>query len=454
MNTITRKIALSIVGEVKEGYKKLYDWNEMVFRAANTAVNHLYFQNKMNEFFYLTESAKILFADINKTADKMSDKEKGLLEKGYERVLTTSKQNTTYQVLSSHFKGKMPSDIFSNLNAQITATFAKEAVDYFSGKRSLRSYRRDMPMPFSAHGISNIIPTEDRKNYTFNLMGLTFKTYFGRDLSGNKTIFERALTEDYKIRAYTKETPPTGDHYKLCNSSLKLDGKNIYLLAVFQFEKTTVFLHKEKIMYADLSPQFPIILSTDKKVFCIGDRRDYLSGRLNIQALLKRTQINARTNKGGKGRKKKLHSIDHFEKMENKYINRLQHIYTRQMIDKCIQNKCGKLLLNFRPELPEPGNLTKGNLILWKRTNQLLLRNWGYNGLLNKIEYKSKKVGIEVIEQKPIKFPDNDEGKKYYNLYIIHYPKIIKHLKEEQQKLENLSYNDLKKSIDVHILQK
>jgi hypothetical protein len=115
--TIVRKIQLNIAGNhIVEDYKKLYEWNEMVFRAANTAITHMYFQNKMNEFFYLTDSAKILFADINKPDEKNKEKEK---------VLTTSPQNTTYQVLSSHYKGKIPSDIFACLNSELYASFKK-----------------------------------------------------------------------------------------------------------------------------------------------------------------------------------------------------------------------------------------------------------------------------------------------------------------------------------------
>lgn len=376
MNTITRKIKLNITDNHQEAYKKLYDWNEQVFRAANTAASHMYFQNNMKEFFYLTENAKILFADINK-----SDEEK---DNGSERMLNTSKQNTTYQVLSSIYKGKMPADIFSNLNAQLSSTFSKESKEYFSGKRSLRTYRRDMPIPFSAKAIAKISLTEDKKNYSFTLLGINFKTYFGKDLSGNKMIFERSLNGEYKF----------------CNSSLKLDGKNIYLLAVFQFESDKFNLDKDRIMSAELSPSFPIILEWGEKNFKIGDKQEYLHRRYAIQAALRHQQIAARYNANGHGRKKKTANVERFKNKEYDYINTRQHQYTHKMIDVCLQNKCGKLILKFTPEPPEPNDLSRKDLQLWKKENELLLRNWGYNGLKDKISYKCKKVGIELEIEK------------------------------------------------------
>lgn len=389
--TITRKISLNIADNVKEGYEKLYSWNEQVFRAANTAASHMYFQNNMREFFYLTDRGKILFSDINKPIDseKMNDKERGLIQDGYERVLNTSKQNTTYQVLSDHFKGTLPADIYSNLNAQLAATFAKETKEYFSGKRSLRSYKRDMPMPISAKSIRNIKLTEDEKNYSFTILGINFKTFFGFRGKGNdkKIMFERSLLGEYK----------------LCNSSIQLDGKRIYLNAVFQFESDKFKLDPEIVMYAELSAQFPITLRVGENKFNIGDAKEYLWRRIGIQGSLRRQQIVARFNEGGRGRERKMINIERFRKKEYHYIHTKQHIYTHKVIDLCLQNKCGKLMLKFTPDPIPPDDLNREELILWKEKNLLLLRNWGYRGLKDKIAYKCKKAGIELIEEKKTK---------------------------------------------------
>lgn len=383
--TITRKIQILIDGDkeyVRNTFKTLYDWNEKVFRAANIAVTHMYFQEKQKEFSYLTEGAKkLLLVDEN---SEMKGKVKELVESG-EGVpaFNTSKQNTTYRLLSSFLKGDVPSDIFSNLNAQLAQTFSSESKEYFSGKRSLRSYRRGMPMPISAKSVKNIEPTEDKKNYYFTLYGLKFKTYFGKDLSGNKKIWDSAQA----------------GHYKFCNSSIQLDGNKIFLLAVFQFDATE--LKADGTMYAELSIWNPIVAKwAGKQEFKIGDRDEFLYQRLAIQAALRRAQIAAKYTTGGRGRKKKLHNIDHFKGKEKRYIQNKLHQYSSKLVELCVKNKCGKLILKHTPNPIMPEGLSRQEQYNWRKENEFLLRNWSYYGLNEKLKYKCDKVGVKlVVEQ-------------------------------------------------------
>lgn len=377
--TITRKIRLNIneAGEaIKDAYKTLYDWNEKIFRAANLAATHMYFQEKQSEFFYLTDETKLLLSDATIPISKIkSDKMRQLISDGAIRAFNTSKQNTTYRVLSDKFKGEIPSDIFNNLNAQLSQTFNSERKEYFSGKRSLRTYRRDMPMPFSARKIKNIQLTEDGKNYQFTLFGINFKTYFGRDLSGNKVIFDRGLKGEYK----------------LCNSSIKLDGKKILLLAVFQFEPENFFLDKDKVLKAELSIDVPIKITIGgkEKQYHIGNKDEFLYRRMQIQEGLRRAQIASRFNKGGKGRKKKMSAIGRYHLAEKNYVTTRIHQYTAKLIDLCIKSGCGTLNLVNQEEKENEAK---------EVGNELLLRNWSYFGMKEKIKYKCNKAGIELIE--------------------------------------------------------
>lgn len=384
--TITRKIQLNIVSEgqdVKEVYTKLYDWNEKIFRAANTASTHMYWQAQQREFFYLSNEANVLLSDSSvPVEDIKSEKTRKLVEDGAIRLFNTSQQNTTYRVLSEKLKGDVPSDIFANLNSQLAQTFAAESKDYFSGKRSLRSYKRNLPIPFSAKSIRNITLTEDKKNYSFDLFGISLRTYFGKDLSGNKIIFESALAGEYK----------------LCASSIQLDGKKLFLLAVFQFEATE--LKGDKEMFAELGLVTPIIAHFGKKPIYIGTKEEFLHQRLAIQAALRRSQIAARFNSGGRGIKHKTKNIEHFKEKEKDYVQTKMHQYSRKLVDLCVSNKCGKLILKFTPDPIVPDGLSREEKEIWRESNEFLLRNWTYYGLVEKLKYKCAKVGIEVIVEK------------------------------------------------------
>lgn len=361
MITITRKIQLNVnepdAAIRKSHYEKLRHWNFIVFKAANLISSHHFLQEELKQFFYLTEEAQRKIADISKD-------EAGLL--------TTSRTNSTYQVLSKLFKGEVPMNIMTSINSTIVKTFNKERGEYFSGTRSLRSYRKEIPIPFGSAHIRNLVKQDDG-NYVFDLFGIPFKTYFGKDLSGNEIILDRAVTADAD--------------YKLCDSSLQFSGKKLFWLAVFQFEKDNIELDKERELRASLSVETPIEISIGNKQYRIGNKDEYLYRRLAIQGALRRTQTGARYNRGGKGRKVKLQATDHFKLLEKNYITTRIHQYTAKLIDFCIKLKCGKLVLVNQEQKEEEA----------KADQEFLLRNWTYYGMKEKLEYKCRKAGIELV---------------------------------------------------------
>ena len=349
---ITRKIQIYPIGDnSKEVWSTLREWEDLVFRAANYATTHMYFQDRQKEFNYLNGNYGKL-AEANKE---------------FKEMLECSEQNTTYRLLSEKLKGTVPSSIFSCLNSVIKQTFDKEKKEYFTGKRSLRSYRKGMPMPFSSKSIKNIVEAEN--NYEFTIFGFKFRTNFGRDLSGNKQIFERYLSGEYK----------------LCDSSIQIKDKKMFLLAVFQFDQNKVLL-SENVLFAELSHVTPIkCYESVKDEVSIGNVSEFLHQRLQIQGALHRLQKDLRYTKGGKGRKRKLQALERFELKEKNFVKTKIHQYSRMLIDECLKRQCGKLvLISWKDEDP--------------KEHKLILRNWGYYGLKELISYKANMVGITVEE--------------------------------------------------------
>ena len=381
---ITRRIQIRVLEQdsekKKEFYKKLRDINEMVMRMSNTAATHMYIQKNLDDFEYIANDYKKHSAEI------------------YNEGVGFSPQNRSYKVLSNKFREEMKglSDIMSNLNSQLKSTFSKESKEYFTGKRSLRTYRRDVPIPFSASSITDIQLTEDKKNYIFNLFKIPFVTYFGRDYSRNKLIWERAL--------------PGGD-YHLCNSSLQFSGTKLYLLAVFSFEPEQKNLDSTKIAEAMLTTDYPIVFRHKNYEYNIGDREEFYHYRNAIQGALRRQRIASKFNNGGRGRKKKLASCERFEKKEHNYVQNRQHLYSKRLVDKCVKERCGTLILRRPIELTPPEEMEGKEKKEWFEANNPVLRNWSYHGLIQKIQYKCKAAGINVIIEKP-EIKDEDKKSK------------------------------------------
>lgn len=357
MNTITRKIQIHLNEEENrnEHYADIYRWQRICVKAANMISTAHYVQEGIKDLFYLEDGTKKKLGDIKKDEDG---------------ILTMSSANTTYQLLSRSFKGDCPMNMLSGLNNIIQKTFKKENLDVKNGKKSLRTYRNNIPMPLPRQAITNLSQQENG-NFTFKAFGKNFVTAFGRDASGNRLIMERASI----------------GRYKLCDSSIQLDGKKMFILAVFQFESEVIELIKEKVMIAELGVAVPIICSTNEKTFKIGNFEEYLYRRLRIQETRKQLQMHLKYAKGGKGRKNKLSKLNDLEKAEYNYVRTRMHVYSRELINLCIKNKCSKLVLtNEKPS---------------QESEPLLFRNWGYSGLKELIEYKAKQFGITVEEIKP-----------------------------------------------------
>ncbi|KQM36558.1 hypothetical protein ASG31_17795 [Chryseobacterium sp. Leaf404] len=356
--TLTRRIQLLIdlpANEQKEMWEKLYRYQNRCFRAANFIVSHLYVQEMIKDFFYLTEDIQYKLADENK--DKMG-------------IFTRSKTHTTARMVFDRFKGEIPTDILGSLNNTIQSTFSKTKADYWQGTKSLRNFKKDIPIPLPVKCISKMKYDPEKKAYSFNMFAIPVKTYLGNDYSDKRVIMERLLREEIK----------------LCTSQIQLKAGKIYWLAVFEFEKEEHKLKPEIIAEASLSLEHPIVVKTNNVRINIGSKEEFLYRRLAIQASQKRIQDGIAYTRSGNGVKRKQKALYKTENLESRYVSHRLHLYSRKLIDFCIQQQAGTLILKNQEDK-----------IGIAREQEFVLRNWSYYELQTKIKYKAEKAGIELI---------------------------------------------------------
>lgn len=233
--TITRKIELKINVTDKEErgsiYNKLRRWGSMCVEGANQIVSHLFFQLCKDKMVYMNERAKIHEANkeldeqeiIKLVADSKKDIYKVVAQESRE-MLITSPQNSLYQVLSSIYKGNIPTAILTSLSQTVFKSFNEEKVEILSGKRSIRNYKSGMPIPIRGPDITNVrISTimenildketgevtgqkeKKFKDVAFTLYGIPFRTNFGRDRSDNENYFKKALSLHFLPRAVREQ---------------------------------------------------------------------------------------------------------------------------------------------------------------------------------------------------------------------------------------------------------
>lgn len=358
---ITRKIQVYVSETDKELKKQfintIYDWRDLIRRAANTIVSHKFTQDNIKDFIYIKDEIK----------DKFYVKDILKQGKGF------SEQNTTYRVVSEMLKGKVPADIYSSLNQSVSSSYKETKSDILKGNSSLRTYKNNIPIPFSSKAL-NLQWNKEFNRFNFSLFGIPFSTSLGRDRSNNKYIIDRCLSGEYKI----------------CGSSIKIDDKNkkMFLLLCVNMPVKEVELNEENYVSAFLSISNPIVAHFDTRIKEIGTKEEFLYRRVQIQEARKRAQINARYSVGGKGRKRKMQSVDRFEEKESNYVETKIHTYTRMLVDFAIENKCRTIYLINQEKKEDQA-----------KENEMILRNWSYFGMKTKLEYKAKMVGIEVKEK-------------------------------------------------------
>lgn len=345
--------------EIKDQYKKWYGWQRIIRQGANLVSSHLYVQDQVKTFVYLTEKT-IAKLGIATEADPNG-------------LLNTTQRNSTYRLLSGLFLGSCPTGMLSGLSDAISKAYKEEKSDIWKGLRAIRNYKNDIPLPIRFADIGKWVKLEDG-NYMFDVYGTRFKTYFGKDLSKNEFHMDMAMRGEYK----------------LCDSAIQLDGRNIYLLAVLKKPKNNLTLDPEKVADCFLSLEYPIIIKQAKdKFFNIGSAQDYLHKRLQIKEARRRSVMACKHNHSSRGRKKKFQSTERFEKTEKNFTERKMHEYSKRLIDYCIKNGCGKIVLNNYQEVVDK---THENT----EEAKFLLASWGYFGLGTKIKYKAAQEGIVV----------------------------------------------------------
>ncbi len=375
---ITRKIEVFVCEDDKEVrksyYQKLWDHRDAAVKIANMTASHLFALD--NTMPYLSDEDKETVTFLGVKGNK------------------ATKRNAPYVVASNMYKGKINSGMIVALQQDVSKMYQDDRKKGM-WNRSLRSYKSNMPIPWGAREYHNLRfakytngEGKEMEGCFFTLIGVPFQMKFGRDRSGNRLIVERVVNGEYKM----------------CTSSLQFDDNKIFLLFCVDVPKQEVKLDEKKVLYAFLGVMNPIVCTckvnaareydSGMKVWEIGTAEEFHYRRRQIQEAVKRCQVNNRYTTGGKGRKRKCQAIERWHEKEKNYVDTKLHTYSRMLVNMAIKHKCGTIVLMRQTDREENA---KGEN---EQGDTLVLRNWSYFGLKEKIAYKCKIAGIVLKEDK------------------------------------------------------
>ncbi len=414
MSTITRKIELYIDkrnltdDEYKAQWRYVCSIDDSLYLAANRISSHCLLNDELEIRLKLQmpEYCDIVRQLKNSKKNSLDDEEIRELRlrlKELDSVIRTQKeeflktgQNSTYQLIAQEFSN-IPSEVLTNLNNEIVSKYKKASKEISEGARTLSTFRKGLPIPFSIDKKKPFI-YEDGEYYfdwfkkkTKEATGkvLRFRLHFGKDRSNNRAIVER-LAENAKA-GLTK-----GEEYIVNNSSIQVVDRDkntkIFLLLSMDIPESKRQLDSNVVLGVDLGINYPIYYTTNGNEYIrghIGDRDSFLNERMVFQRRFKELQ-KLQCTQGGRGRKKKLEPLEKLREKERNWVKTKNHIFSREVIKCALKVGAGTIHLE---KLKNIGKDSDGSI---EESKKYVLRNWSYYELQSMIEYKAKMEGIVV----------------------------------------------------------
>lgn len=179
--------------------------------------------------------------------------------------------------------------------------------------------------------------------------------------------------------------------YKQGSAQIKKEKNKIFLILSYSFEnKEEINLDKEKIMGIDLG-----LTNVAVMAFNFSKKRFYIKGgeikehNNRIKARRKSIQQQGKycgDARNGHGRKRKLKPIESLKKKESNYRDYINHRYSKYIVKIAYENNCGII------KMEDLEGINK---------DKTFLKEWPYFDLQEKIIYKAKGLGINVVKVKP-----------------------------------------------------
>ena len=399
MSIVTRKIELipdieNLTHEESNQrcYKLLYNIDKKLYKLANLLVCQLFGLDNLLSLMrlqndeYVKCQSKLVSKSISKETQKnikerMKEIDKELLARKAE-IAQKSPLTFAYRAIKdSHYAKDLPSDIFNTLKQDVFKHFNETKKEQLRGERSLATYKRGIPIPFSLMK-KNVIVSEGDNYYLTWFEETRFKLNFGKDHSNNRAIIDNCLkTNKYKLGSAAK---------------IQLKNKKLFLLVTVDIPETKNTIIKGKVMGVDLGVVHPAYVAVNEgpERSLIGDGDAFQKQRDVFRRRFKELQ-RCQLTQGGHGRKHKTKATEMLRGKERNWVQTENHRISREIVNLAIRWKVETIHLE---NLKGFGKNSEGEV---ETKHKRLLGRWSYFELQKNIEYKAQMAGIKVVYVNP-----------------------------------------------------
>lgn len=363
----TIKLKLNVINEDrKSAWKRVRQISNDAWRAANLIASGQYLNDQLVRRIY-----------ARKKIDSKDEKSVQKVEEDFKDFFGTKRQATTERDIKEAYPD-LPPCVTNPLNQVVVSSYGKEKRDMLSGQRSLRSYRKGMPVVTTKVSIEFSETDEGKHHVTWKLgrkERINLEIYYGRDKANHKLTMQRILEgkDDYSA------------------PQIQLKDRDLFLLLPVKEPEKNLELDPELAVGVDLGLAVPayVALSKGPARRAIGSKDDLLRTRMQMQSRTRRLQRSVKSAQGGRGREKKIKGLSRIKEKEKNFVKSYNHYVSKEVVDLAIKNRAATIKMEM---LEGFGADEK---------KAFVLRNWSYFELQTMIKYKAERVGIKVVSVDP-----------------------------------------------------
>lgn len=248
---------------------------------------------------------------------------------------------------------------------------------FAKGERSATNYKRTYPLMVAGRSLKFF--EKDDEYFIKWVNKLVFKIVLSKKEHKNYVELQHFLRKVL-----------TGE-YKVGQSSLEFNKKNKLILNLTCDipAKTKGEFVEGRTLGVDLGLAVPAYVSVSDNIQVrkgFGCYEEFARTRQQFKARKTRLYKQRELAKGGKGRKKKMKSLDELSSKESNFAKTYNHQLSHKIVEFALKNQCEYI------------NLEKINS---ETLDDRLLAQWSYYQLQEQIIYKAERVGIKVRKVNP-----------------------------------------------------
>lgn len=356
--------------------KIMNDFNDLGYKVKNNTINQYHpLKMKIKDYYY---------ENGNKAMDVSYQKEHlfgGKSDRAFIYSKVMEDLNKKSEVLNNFV-----SEPFSGLVGEAMSGYNKLFSDIWKGKSVIPTFSRNQPIPIRERNFDIL----DVNTLRLRFLSKTGGEYYGVEREGNAVPIDLIVKSKKGHAKKVMRKIMSGDYIPR-DSKIQITNEGIFFLLHYkELEVKQVALDKDKILGIDLGIVNALTLAVGgeyKYLHIKGGEITEFRNRVEKRRVSKRNQLRvASDNRFGHGRNTLLRPLDTMSNKISNFKDLTNHRYSKKVVEFAIKNGCGTI------QMEDLTGISKNNL---------MLKTWSYYDLQQKIEYKAKEFGIEVIYVKP-----------------------------------------------------